>query len=76
MCARGHECRGLKRRGFSADAISAVREAYKILYRRGLSLDEARIQIRAQCETSEEVASALQILLAFLDASERGIIRP
>ena len=42
---RGQSCRpvgvnveGLRRRGFSAEAISALREAYKIVYRRGLSL--------------------------------------
>ncbi len=47
LCA-GNPCRpvginveGLKRRNFSAAAISALREAYKIIYRRGLPLDAA-----------------------------------
>lgn len=72
----GMNVEGLKRRGFSPDAISAVREAYKILYRRGLSLDEARAQIRQKCAAGADVESALRTLLEFLDTSDRGIIRP
>lgn len=72
----GMNVEGLKRRGFSANAISAIREAYKILYRRGLSLEQAKDQIREQCAAGEDVASALEILLDFLDSSQRGIIRP
>ena len=72
----GMNVEGLKRRGFSSDAISAVRQAYKILYRRGLSLDEARSQIREQCAVGADVEKALTTLLEFLDTSERGIIRP
>lgn len=72
----GMNVEGLKRRGFSPDAISAVREAYKILYRRGLSLDEARAQIGEKCAAGADVESALRTLLEFLDTSDRGIIRP
>ena len=72
----GVNVEGLKRRGFSAEAISALREAYKTLYRRGLSLDEAREQIRHKCSEGEDVGAALQTLLTFLDGSQRGIIRP
>ena len=44
----GINVEGLRRRGFSAEAISALREAYKIVYRRGLSLDEARAELKAR----------------------------
>src|SRR5690606_11493245 len=79
----GNPCRpvgvnveGLRRRGFSAEVISSLREAYKIVYRRGLSLDEARAELRARQKSHPEAEQALQIWLDFFDASSRGIIRP
>jgi UDP-N-acetylglucosamine acyltransferase len=79
----GNPCRpvginveGLRRRGFTPVQIGILREAYKIIYRRGLSLAEARAELYA-CQRSEpEAADHLQTLLDFLDASQRGIIRP
>jgi len=72
----GINVEGLKRRGFSAQAISALRDAYKIIYRRGLSLDQAREQLRERQQSDPESMPALQTLLDFLDNSQRGIIRP
>ena len=72
----GINSEGLKRRGFSPEAIAALRDAYKIIYRRGLSLDDAKTELRAIQSTQTTVADALQPLLDFLDKSERGIIRP
>ena len=72
----GVNIEGLKRRGFTPEAISAIRDAYKIIYRRGLKLDEARAQLRERQLQEPGVASALEPLLAFLEVSERGIIRP
>ncbi|MDO8692753.1 MAG: acyl-ACP--UDP-N-acetylglucosamine O-acyltransferase [Sheuella sp.] len=72
----GINSEGLKRRGFSAESISALRDAYKIIYRRGLSLDDAKAEIRARQLSEPTVSEALQPLLEFLDKSERGIIRP
>jgi len=62
---------GLKRRGFSAEKIAAVKKAYKTLYRSGLVLKEARKKIAAQVKACPE----LQALVEFLDSSRRGIIR-
>ena len=42
----GINVEGLRRRGFSPDAISALRSAYRVLYKNGLSLDEAKQQLR------------------------------
>jgi len=79
----GNPCRpvginveGLRRRGFSATTISTLREAYKLCFRRGLSLDEAKEQLRARQASVPEAADALQILLDFFETSTRGIIRP
>lgn len=72
----GVNVEGLKRRGFGADVIAALRDAYKIIYRRGLSLDEARSQLRERQRNEPACADALQTLLDFLDQSQRGIIRP
>jgi UDP-N-acetylglucosamine acyltransferase len=67
----GINSEGLKRRGFSADKIAAIKKAYKTLYRSGLALEEARKEIAAQATDCPE----LKILLDFLERSRRGIIR-
>jgi len=78
----GNPCRphginteGLKRRGFSPAAISALRDAYKLIYRRGLTLEQARAQMRERQQAEPEVAEHLQVLIDFLEAPGRGIIR-
>ncbi|MFN5445986.1 MAG: acyl-ACP--UDP-N-acetylglucosamine O-acyltransferase, partial [bacterium] len=40
--AHGVNSEGLKRRGFSREAITAIRHAYKVLYKSGLTLEEAK----------------------------------
>lgn len=72
----GINTEGLKRRGFAPEAISAIRDAYKMLYRRGLPLDEAKAQILAKQATEPLAHDALQVMLDFLETSTRGIIRP
>jgi UDP-N-acetylglucosamine acyltransferase len=72
----GINVEGLKRRGFSPESISALRDAYKIIYRRGLSLGDACAEIRNRQQLEPAVAQALQPLLDFVEASTRGIIRP
>jgi UDP-N-acetylglucosamine acyltransferase len=61
---------GLKRRGFSSDQIALANKAYKLLYRRGLGLDEALKEIMALGD--DEIIS---MLLASVENSSRGIIR-
>jgi len=67
----GINAEGLKRRGFSSDTIMNLKRAYKALYRNGLTLDEAKQQLRSQHKKCSEIG----ILLEFLDSSTRGIIR-
>ena len=67
----GINSEGLKRRGYSGEGISAIKRAYKTLYRNGLSLDEARKQIaEAAAQTPE-----LQLFSDFIAESGRGIVR-
>jgi UDP-N-acetylglucosamine acyltransferase len=67
----GVNSEGLRRRGFSAEAIASVRRAYKTLYRAGYSLEDARAAIAAEREENPE----LGLLLDFLAGATRGIIR-
>jgi UDP-N-acetylglucosamine acyltransferase len=61
---------GLKRRGYTSEQIALANKAYKILYRRGLQLDES---IKAIAELGND--EILSILLDSLENSNRGIIR-
>ncbi|KAA0910997.1 acyl-ACP--UDP-N-acetylglucosamine O-acyltransferase [Pusillimonas sp. ANT_WB101] len=71
----GINSEGLSRRGFSAEAIAALKEAYKLVYRRKLSVDEACAQIRVISQQQPATAEALAPLVDFLAASSRGIAR-
>jgi len=63
---------GLKRRGFDADSILAIRRAYKTLYRKGLKLEEAKSEI----EKDAGEWQVLERLSSFLNgATHRGIVR-
>lgn len=62
---------GLKRRGFSAEAIAAIRRAYKIIYRQGLTVDEALASLQALIDEQPAVA----LLADSLKNSQRGIVR-
>jgi UDP-N-acetylglucosamine acyltransferase len=62
---------GLRRRGYTADDLLAIKRAYKTLYRSSLTLDEARTQIAADARS----AGVLAPLAAFLETAGRGIIR-
>ena len=68
---RSINAEGLKRRGFSAAAITAIRRGFKTLYRSGMLLEEARSVIVADAARVPE----LLILADFLQQSGRGIIR-
>ena len=62
---------GLKRRGFSADQIRNLRNAYRILYRSDMPLAAAVEQLSALVATQPE----LKLLLEFIGTSERSLIR-
>jgi UDP-N-acetylglucosamine acyltransferase len=62
---------GLKRRGFSAEQIRVLRDAYRTLYRRGLSLAEAVAELTAVAREHAEVRP----LLEFIGAATRSLVR-
>ena len=68
---RGINSEGLKRRGFDADRIAAIKRAYRTLYVAGLPLAEAKQQLAEQAEASADVKA----LLHFIESGERPLQR-
>jgi UDP-N-acetylglucosamine acyltransferase len=68
---KGINITGLERRGFSKDSIRAIRQAYKIIYRQGLKIDEALPQLDSLANDHEEV----RLLINSIKTSQKGIIR-
>jgi UDP-N-acetylglucosamine acyltransferase len=62
---------GLKRHGFTRDTLVALKRAYRILFRFGLTLNEAIERVTAEVDQLPEVVS----LLEFIKSSERGVTR-
>jgi UDP-N-acetylglucosamine acyltransferase len=67
----GTNSEGLRRRGFAAADIAAVRRAYKTLYREGLAFDDAKAALAAAAGN----APVLAPLVEFLAQTPRGIVR-
>ncbi len=68
---RGINAEGLKRRGFDADRIAAIKRAYRTLYLGKLPLAEARTELAAMAADSKDVA----VMLDFIEASDRALVR-
>ena len=68
---KGINSEGLKRRDFSVDQIRNIKNAYRLVYRKGLKLVEAIEQITGDADEHAELA----LFLESLRSSERGIIR-
>jgi UDP-N-acetylglucosamine acyltransferase len=62
---------GLARHGYTEEQITRVKEAYRILFRSKLPLEEAVERIRTELGNPTE----LQTLLAFVTTSQRGLTR-
>jgi UDP-N-acetylglucosamine acyltransferase len=67
----GINVEGLRRRGFSTEAMVAIKRAYKTLYKSGLTLDQAKVQLAEQAKTCAEIG----VLTEFLQGCTRGIVR-
>ena len=67
----GLNVRGLKRRGFSDAAIRGLKEAYKTVYRSGLTVEQALQELAPLSTQFPEVA----VFTDFIRNAERGIIR-
>ena len=62
---------GLERRGFDAETVKLIRDAFKTVYKRGLSLEEARESLTPVAETNP----ALAVFLKSITGSTKGIHR-
>jgi UDP-N-acetylglucosamine acyltransferase len=67
----GINAEGLKRRGFTAESIAALKRAYRTLYKSGLTLAEARAELERQAADDAHVGA----MAAFLGTATRGILR-
>jgi UDP-N-acetylglucosamine acyltransferase len=68
---KGINSEGLKRRGFDADQIAHLKNAYRVLYRSGLKLADATEQLAELAKTQPEVAPMVE----FLGTVTRSIVR-
>ena len=75
--ARSMNFEGLRRRGFSADRIAAVKGMHKALYRVGLTLEDAKIRIAELTKKYPDAACDVNMMLSFLaqTSPQRGIVR-
>ncbi len=86
LAVRGLNTEGLRRRGFSAARVAALKQAYRLLYRQGLTLEAALAALQALAQglqqgadegggsASQAGADVLQ-LRDFVAAAQRGIAR-
>lgn len=62
---------GLKRRGFNEEQLRAIRNAYRVLYRSDLKLEEALAQLREMAAGQD----CLRLMVEFIEKSPRGLAR-
>jgi UDP-N-acetylglucosamine acyltransferase len=69
--ARGINAEGLKRRGFTPEQIRNIREAYRVTFRQGLTVEESLAELTPRLAEQPEI----QPFLDSVRASSRGIAR-
>lgn len=62
---------GMKRRGFAEETMLQLRRAYKLIYRKGLTVKEALVELQKMVVECPEI----QMFIDFIQGSEQGIIR-
>jgi UDP-N-acetylglucosamine acyltransferase len=75
LAIAGFNAEGLRRRGFSKERIAQVKQMHRLLYRDGLTLEQAKAAIEALHGAVEGGDADVRLLLDFLAASTRGIAR-
>jgi UDP-N-acetylglucosamine acyltransferase len=75
--ARSMNYEGLRRRGFTPERVSAVKAMHKLLYRDGLTLEQAANRIRDLSADKPEVQQDVDLMVQFLSntPAQRGIVR-
>ncbi len=69
--AKSINMEGLRRRGYTKEEIATVNKAFKLVYRRGLTVDEAVAELTALAQN----CPAVQPMIDSLQVSTRGIVR-
>ena len=75
LAVRAVNLTGIKRRGFSNERITAIRQMHKLIYRDSLTLEQATAAIGALRCGAAEVDGDIETMLSFLAAARRGIVR-
>jgi len=77
LSARAINAVGLRRRGFAADRVAVIKQMHKLLYRSSLTLEQAMSaigELKGQ-EGEPESDADIALMLSFLAAASRGIVR-
>jgi UDP-N-acetylglucosamine acyltransferase len=75
LSVRGFNIEGLRRRQFSEERISGVKQMHKLLYRTGKTLAQAVLEISELAHSNPETAADVALMSQFLAHSTRGIAR-
>ena len=69
--AKSVNAEGLRRRGYNKDAVAAITKAFKLVYRRGLTVDESVRELKLLAQKFD----CVEPLIDSLQSSTRGIVR-
>lgn len=72
---RGLNLEGLKRRGFNAEQLAAVKQMHRLLYRQGLTFTQAQDAIQMMTASHPQALAEVTLMGDFLKQVERGIVR-
>ncbi|GAD24772.1 acyl-ACP--UDP-N-acetylglucosamine O-acyltransferase [Acidovorax sp. MR-S7] len=75
LAVRGLNTEGLRRRGFSPQRVAGLKQAYRLLYRQGLTLEAAVTAMQEAGQAHPEAVQDIALLRDFVAASRRGIAR-
>lgn len=77
LAVHGFNSEGLRRRGYDKARLALVKQMHRLLYRQGLTLEQARQAIAALQDGHDDAAARgdVALMLDFLAAATRGIVR-
>lgn len=75
LAVRGTNTEGLRRRGFDAGRLAAVKQMHRLLYRSSLTLEQSRAAIDALATELPHAAADVAMMSEFLTQATRGIVR-
>jgi UDP-N-acetylglucosamine acyltransferase len=75
LAVHGYNAEGLRRRGYTRERIALVKQMHRLIYRDGLTLESAREAIVQLLGTVEGGDADVHLMLGFMAAATRGIVR-